>query len=112
MRIKQASAVLLLGMPWLTAAGWAQLAPSPDEAPVSHAPAPAPDDQPEATFKVNVNLVDVYFTVKDKNGNLVPHLTKADCTVDEDKAPQTLKSFTAQTDQPLTLGILLDTSAS
>ena len=112
MRIRQGIAVLLLAAPWFPAAGWAQLAPSPDAAPVSTAPAPTPSDQPEATFKVNVNLVDVFFTVKDKNGNLVPHLTKADCTIDEDKQPQTLKSFVAETDQPLTLGILLDTSAS
>lgn len=112
MRFRQAIAVLLLAAPWFTAAGWAQLAPSPDEAPVSNAPAPPPDEQPEATFKVNVNLVDVFFTVKDKNGNLVPHLTKADCTITEDKQPQTLKSFVAETDQPLTLGLLLDTSAS
>ncbi len=65
-----------------------------------------------ATFKQTVNLVDLFFTVKDKNGNLVPHLTRNECTVLEDKAPQTLKSFVAETDQPLTLGILLDTSGS
>ncbi len=41
--------------------------------PVSHAPAPAPDEESVATFKVNVNLVDVVFTVKDKQGALVPH---------------------------------------
>jgi VWFA-related protein len=64
------------------------------------------------TLKINVNLVDLFFTVKDKGGNLVPHLTKDDCTVLEDKAPQTLKSFVAETHQPLTLGILLDTSGS
>lgn len=64
------------------------------------------------TFKVNVNLVDIFFTVKDKNNELVPHLTKSDCTVLEDKVPQTLKSFVAETSQPLTLGILLDTSGS
>ena len=68
--------------------------------------------RPVATFKVNVNLVDLFFTVKDKNGNLVPHLTKNDCTVLEDKVPQTLKNFVAETNQPLTLGILLDTSGS
>ena len=112
MRTKLRIALVLLTTPWFSATGWAQLAPSPDASPVSNAPAAAPDDQPEATFKVNVNLVDVFFTVKDKNGNLVPHLTKADCTIDEDKQPQTLKSFVAEADQPLTLGILLDTSAS
>ena len=105
-------AVVLFGLPGLPAAGWAQLAPSPDAPPVSHAPAPAADETPVATFKVNVNLVDVFFTVKDKQGNLVPHLTKDDCTITEDKEPQKLKSFVAETQQPLTLGILLDTSGS
>jgi VWFA-related protein len=102
---------LLLGLPALVPA-WAQLAPSPDAPPVSTAPGPAPEDQPVATLKLNVNLVDVVFTVKDKAGNLVPHLNKDDCTVSEDKQPQTLKSFVAETHQPLTLGILLDTSGS
>jgi VWFA-related protein len=65
-----------------------------------------------ATFKLNVNLVDVFFTVTDKSGSLVPHLSKDDCTISEDKTPQTLKSFAAETHLPLTLGILLDTSGS
>ena len=64
------------------------------------------------TLKVNVNLVDLFFTVKDKSGTLIPHLTRNQCTIAEDKAPQTFKSFVAETDQPLTLGILLDTSGS
>jgi len=102
---------LLLGLPALVPA-WAQLAPSPDAPPVSTAPNPAPEDQPVATLKLNVNLVDVIFTVKDRAGNLVSHLTRDDCTVSEDKAPQTLKNFVAETHQPLTLGILLDTSGS
>lgn len=93
-------------------AGWAQLAPSPDAPPVSNAPPPAPNQTPVATFKLNVNLVDVFFTVKDKSGQLVPHLTRNDCTIQEDKVPQTLKNFVAETSQPLTLGILLDTSGS
>jgi VWFA-related protein len=102
----------MIGLPAFAVAGWAQLAPSPDAAPVSTAPAPPPDETPVATFKTSVNLVDLFFTVKDKNGNLVPHLTQQNCVVDENKEPQTLKSFVAETDQPLTLGILLDTSGS
>jgi VWFA-related protein len=105
-------AAVMVGLTALPAAGWAQLAPSPDAPPVSHAPAAPPDETPVASFKVNVNLVDLFFTVKDKNGNLVPHLNKEMCSVLEDKAPQTLKSFVAETNQPLTLGILLDTSGS
>ena len=99
-------AVLLLGLPALIPAGWAQLAPSPDASPVSTAPAQTDEDEPVATLKLNVNLVDVFFTVKDKAGNLVPHLTRGECTVSEDKQPQTLKNFAAETHQPLTLGIL------
>jgi VWFA-related protein len=112
MRRRFAFAMALLGLPMLPAAAWGQLAPSPDAPPVSTAPAPAPDQAPVATFKVNANLVDLFFTVKDKHGELVPHLTKNDCTVLEDKVPQTLKNFVAETNQPLTLGILLDTSGS
>jgi VWFA-related protein len=79
---------------------------------VSNAPAAPDENQSVATFKLQVNLVDVFFTVKDKNGNLVPHLGKNDCTIYEDKQPQTYKSFVAESDLPLTLGILLDTSGS
>jgi VWFA-related protein len=112
MRLGVGIAAILLGLPVFPAAGWAQLAPSPDAPPVSNAPAPPPDETPVATFKQTVNLVDMFFTVKDKNGNLVPHLTRNECTVLEDKAPQTLKSFVAETNLPLTLGVLLDTSGS
>ena len=112
MSVRLRVAALLLGLPGFSVPGWAQLAPSPDAPPVSTAPAPSPEEQSVATFKLNVNLVDVFFTVKDKGGNLVPHLTKDDCTILEDKEPQKLKNFVAETNQPLTLGILLDTSGS
>jgi VWFA-related protein len=111
MSIRIGVAALLIGLPGLSSAAWAQLAPSPDAPPVSTAPAPSADEA-VATLQMNVNLVDLFFTVKDKNGELVPHLTRNDCTVLEDKVPQTLKSFVAETNQPLTLGILLDTSGS
>ncbi len=102
---------LVLLLPLAAGGAWAQLAPSPDAAPVSHAPAAPEEDKSVATFKLEVNLVD-FFTVKDKSGILVPHLNKSDCTVSEDKQPQTFKSFVAETNLPLTLGILLDTSGS
>ena len=105
-------AALLLGLPGLAPVGWAQLAPSPDAPPVSAAPASAPENEVVTTLKLNVNLVEVFFTVKDKAGNLVPHLNRDDCTISEDKQPQKLASFAAETHQPLTLGILLDTSSS
>jgi VWFA-related protein len=112
MNMRFGVAALLLGLPALVPAGWAQLAPSPDAPPVSTAPDTTPIEEPMATLKMNVNLVDVLFTVKDKSGSLVPHLNKDDCTISEDKTPQTLKSFVAESHLPLTLGILLDTSGS
>jgi VWFA-related protein len=111
MNIRWGVVTLLLAAPGLVPAAWAQLAPSPDEAPVSTAPA-QPEEELVTTLKRTVSLVDVVFIVKDKAGNLIPHLGKDDCTVEEDKTPQTLKSFTAETHLPLTLGILLDTSGS
>jgi VWFA-related protein len=97
-----------------TVSAMAQVAPSPDAPPQGPVGDPNQDDQqqPVATLKVNVNLVSLYFTVHDKHGALIPHLTKDDFTVLEDKTPQKIKNFTAETDQPLTLGILLDTSGS
>lgn len=112
MRMRPLTAAVLLSVAVLAQTAWAQLAPSPDAPPVSTAPAPSPEDQSVATFKVQVNLVDLFFTVKDKSGNLVPHLNKNDCNVTEDKVPQTFKSFVAENNQPLTLGLLLDTSGS
>jgi len=92
----------------------AQVAPSPDAPPQGPAGDTNQDDQqqPLETLKVNVNLVSLYFTVHDKHGALIPHLTKDDFTIFEDKTQQTIKNFTAENDQPLTLGILLDTSGS
>jgi VWFA-related protein len=97
-----------------TVRGVAQVAPSPDAPPQGPAGDPNQDQQqePVATLKVNVNLVSLYFTVHDKHGALIPHLTKDDFNILEDKAPQKIKNFTAENDQPLTLGILLDTSGS
>src|SRR3984885_8855466 len=104
--------VLLLCVAVMHAA--AQVAPSPDAPPQGPAGDPNQDDEskPLETLKVNVNLVSLYYTVHDKHGALIPTLTKDDFTILEDKVPQTIKNFAAESDQPLTLGILLDTSGS
>ena len=70
------------------------------------------DKEPVTTLKVEVNLVNLFFNVKDKHGLLIPHLTKDDFQVFEDGKPQTIKFFTAESNEPLTLGILIDTSYS
>jgi VWFA-related protein len=69
-------------------------------------------DQTMETLKVNVDVVQLFFNVKDKKGALIPALTKDDFEIYEDGKPQTIKYFTAETNLPLTLGILIDTSGS
>jgi len=72
-----------------------------------------PDDRsPAETLKVNVNVVQLFFNVKDKKGGLIPSLPKDKFEVFEDHKPQTIKYFSAESDLPLTLGILVDASAS
>ena len=73
-------------------------------------PGQKPDDIP--TLSIDVKVVNIFFNVKDKRGALVPGLNKDDFRVFEEGKPETLKYFTAETNQPLTLGILIDTSAS
>ena len=64
------------------------------------------------TFRKTVNLVNVLFTVKDKHGTYVPNLEKDRFDLLEEGKPQTIKYFSALTDQPLTIGLLIDTSKS
>jgi VWFA-related protein len=68
--------------------------------------------QPAETLKVNVNVVQLFFNVKDKHGALIPNLTKNDFEVYEDGKPQTIKYFQAESNLPLTLGIMIDSSGS
>ncbi|HET7890229.1 MAG TPA: VWA domain-containing protein [Candidatus Sulfotelmatobacter sp.] len=68
--------------------------------------------QPTETLKVNVNVVQLFFNVKDKHGALIPNLTKNDFEVYEDGKAQTIKYFTAESNLPLTLGIMIDSSGS
>jgi VWFA-related protein len=67
---------------------------------------------PGTTLKVTTEVVNVYAVVKKKNGRLVPDLNKDDFTLEEDKEPQVIKYFTRETDTPITMGILVDTSPS
>jgi len=65
-----------------------------------------------ATITSNVRVVNVLATVRDKHGNIINTLTQEDFVLNEDGRPQTIKYFTRQTDMPLTLGLLVDTSLS
>jgi VWFA-related protein len=69
-------------------------------------------DQGVATVLVDVKVVTLPVTVRDKKGQIVRNLTKDDFVLQEDGRPQAIKYFTQDTNLPLTLGLLVDTSLS
>jgi VWFA-related protein len=89
---------------------WAQAAPTAkSDQSVS---SPSVQTQPATTLSVQVKVVNVLATVRDKHGKIVNNLTKDDFTLTDDGRPQTIHYFTRETDLPLTLGLLVDTSMS
>src|SRR5215471_1989422 len=64
------------------------------------------------TIKVDVSIVNILASVRDKRGGLVSNLEKNDFTVLEDGKPQEIKYFTKESDLPLTIGLLIDVSGS
>ncbi len=132
---KPCLATRLLGAVFaLSIAGAAQNAPPPPASGTSSAASPSntqqfsqspngqsPNVQPQgdqaqdqsiATLKVNVDVVQLFFNVKDKHGALIPNLNKESFDLFEDGQPQTIKYFKAESDLPLTLGMLIDSSGS
>ena len=72
-----------------------------------------PDDNSlPAPITVDVNVVSILASVRDKRGGLVPNLDKLEFTILEDGKPQEIKYFTRETDLPLTIGLLIDVSRS
>ena len=67
---------------------------------------------PEAVYSTDVKVVNVFATVHDKGGKIIQNLTKDDFVLTDDGRPQTIKYFARQSDLPLTLGLLVDTSMS
>jgi VWFA-related protein len=66
----------------------------------------------DATFSTGVKVVNVLVTVRDRQGQLVKGLTKDDFTLEEDGRTQTIRYFSPKSDQPLTIGMLVDVSGS
>jgi VWFA-related protein len=64
------------------------------------------------TIKVDVDVVNILTSVRDKKGALIPTLQKEDFTILEDGKAQPIKYFTKETDLPLTIGLLVDVSGS
>src|SRR5213592_3197787 len=102
--------VLCVAMSSFVAAqrGQPQQKSQPQQRP-AEAPAKAADDQ---TISVNVDLVNILFTVADKKGKFVTNLRKDDFRVFEDEKAQAITNFSSETDLPLTIALLVDTSGS
>lgn len=69
-------------------------------------------DAKDTTFSADVNVVSVFATVRDQQGKIVRDLTKDDFTLDEDGRAQVIRYFSQESNLPLTLGLLVDTSMS
>ena len=68
--------------------------------------------QEQATFSTDVKVVSVLATVRDKKGQIIRNLTKDDFALQEDDRPQVIRYFSQESNLPLTLGLLVDTSMS
>ncbi len=68
--------------------------------------------QDEPVFSTDVKVVNVLATVRNKSGSLVGNLGRDDFSLSEDGRPQTIRYFARESDLPLTLGLMVDTSGS
>src|SRR5262245_16914028 len=65
-----------------------------------------------STLSVEVDRVNVVFSVTNGRGRLITNLQQGDFKVFEDGRPQPITNFSSETDLPLSLGLLIDTSGS
>jgi VWFA-related protein len=70
------------------------------------------DEEKTPTLKVSTDVVNVYAIVRDKKGRLIANLNKEDFEISEDNVVQTIRYYSRETDTPLTLGLMIDTSPS
>jgi VWFA-related protein len=68
--------------------------------------------QQTPTFSTEVKVVNVLATVRDKQGGIVRELDKEDFEIREDGKPQVIRYFSRESDLPLTIGLLVDSSLS
>src|ERR1041384_3666330 len=83
--------------------------PSPSPTPRSREEVPADSDE---VIKVETNLTNIFFTAADKNKRFISNLKPEDIRIFEDGQPQEIFTFQQNIDLPLSLAILIDTSAS
>jgi VWFA-related protein len=68
--------------------------------------------QPELSISVDVDLVNVLFTVLDRKGRFVSSLSQEKFQVFDDNKPQVITHFSRETDLPLSIAVLMDISGS
>ena len=103
----------LLSLVCLSVPSWAQQqSPQASQHPEQVRQQSQPGQAQPPTISVNVKVVNVLATVRDKHGDIVSNLSKDDFVLEEDGRPQTIGYFARETDLPLTLGLLVDTSMS
>jgi VWFA-related protein len=68
--------------------------------------------QADATFTSGINVVSLLATVRDKKGEIIRDLSRDDFSILENGRPQTVQYFSRETDLPLTIGLMVDTSMS
>jgi VWFA-related protein len=85
---------------------------NPSAPPAATPPASQTPSAPVTTMSVDVKVVTLPVTVRDKKGKIVRDLTKDDFELQEDGKPQTIRYFSQESNLPLTVGLLVDTSMS
>ena len=73
---------------------------------------PAAAQEPQQPIRVQVSLVNLFATVRDKKKRIIPDLTQDEFRIFEDGQPQKVAFFSRETALPITLGLLIDTSGS
>src|SRR5262249_33612827 len=84
----------------------------PQQTPTPATPAPATKPQDQQTISIEVNLVPITVSVADRKGKFVTNLKREDFKVFEDDKVQTITNFSSESNLPLTIALLVDTSGS
>ncbi len=105
-------ALALLAFPLLAQHSPAQQQPPAQPQTQSQPELKRPQDSQQPKIAVEVKTVSVLATVRDKHGKIISNLTKDDFQLEEDGRPQSINYFAHESDLPLRLGLLVDTSLS
>jgi Ca-activated chloride channel family protein len=108
---KRRSTALILGLGLILGVSPGSIIYSQNPAKALDPKADKPDKNTE-NLVINVELINVLFTVADRKGKLVTDLNQSDLKLFEDNKVQTITNFSRETDLPLTIALVIDTSTS